>query len=133
MFGQILKVVERLSRHEELCVVLVEARTVFLNLEASPGVLRTLCHLSFLSILSTTATHNASLVSLTALLALLLALVMSLSFDELLSPLEVDLDFLVGWDSSLCGNPRVLQNLLHRGSVGRVESHHLLKEVFELR
>lgn len=132
MFCKILKVVERLSRHEELSVVLMEVRTILFNLEASPGVLGALCHFSFFSVLGTTTTHNASLMSLTASLTLFFALVMSLSFDELLSPLEVDFDFLVAWDSSLCGNPRVLQNLLHRGSVGRVKSHHLLKEVFEL-
>ena len=63
--------------------------------------------------------------------ALLLAFIVSFLFDQLLAVSEVCVNLFFGGDSAI--HPWVGKDLVHCGSLGWVKSHHLLKEVLELR
>ncbi len=122
---QVLKVVQWITRHEELSVVLDEVRAVFLNIEPSPSNLRVFSLFSILAICVSTAMDNVSLlVGLGASLTFFFALIVSLCLYELLSSSEVSADLFIARNATLFLDPWVLVHLLHGGSVGGVQSHH---------
>lgn len=71
------------------------------------------------------------LVGICTSLTFLFTLVVSLLIHELLSPGEVALDLLIAGHATRFLNPGVLIYLLHRGSMVRLQGHHLLEEVLE--
>ena len=81
-----------------------------------------------------TASHDSlgtAIGCFTTITALLLAFIVSFLFDQLLADGEVLVNLFCGGDWAI--HPWVGKDLLHCGSLGWVESHHLLEEVLELR
>ena len=126
---QIFKVVQWLTRHEELCVVLHEVRTVFFNLKALPGVTWILILFTFLCVTAVCTLDLARLLGFTAVLALGFALVVSLSVDQALPYSEILSDGVLSGHCAL--HPWVSIDLLKSRPVSRVKSHHFLKEILE--
>lgn len=125
--------IERLACHEELGVVLDELRSILFDFEVLPGISRVLNSLTFFHVVVTTSVDafGTTLSSSVALCALSFAFIMSFSFYFAFTNREVSLDLSFSWNRAI--NPWVSLDLLHGGSLGRVECHHLLKEVLELR
>ena len=126
----LLEEVERVGRHEELRVVVHKAISIFVNLESGPGFLAVLGLQVVLRGHSASSVRLAFCFGFIALLTLLFTLVMCFLIDQALTISKVSPDLLVA--GAWAGHPWVRQYLLESGSVRRVESHHLLKQVLEL-
>lgn len=107
-----------------------EARTVFLDIQASPGLARVFDSFAFLSVAVSTTVDSASASGSSTILALLLTLVMSLSVHAFLAAREIYTHFLLCWNFAC--HPGVCQNLFDSRALSRVKRHHPLKEVLEL-
>lgn len=108
-----------------------EARTVFLDLKAAPGIARVLDGLALLGVVVATAMNSLAGTSCrSTVLTLLLTLVVSLSIHAFFAGRKVYTHFL------LCGHlachPGVGHDLVDGGALGWVKRHHLLEEVLEL-
>lgn len=127
---QVLKVVERLTFHEELSVLLHEEGSVLFDFETVPSLLHVLSLLAFLFVSVTTTANLALLLSFVAALAFLLSLIVRLLVDQCLSLGELNFDLFNGRNWAL--HPWVLQDLVDGEPLCWVQRHHLLEEVFEL-
>jgi hypothetical protein len=78
----------------------------------------------------TTTSCCSSIGSFSSLLSFVLTFGVSFLIDNSLSSLELLLDFFIRRESTL--HPWMSKNFFEFRSVGRVEGHHLLEEVFEL-
>jgi len=74
-------------------------------------------------------TDSSVTLGFSTLLTLFFAFAVRLSIDKTLSTGEISFDLGFRGTSSL--HPWVSEDLLHRGSLGRVQGHHLFEEVFE--
>lgn len=125
-----LEVVQRIRSGEELGVVLLEEGAIVLDLKASPLCALVDDFLAFLRSLRGVAVNLTGLLLIGARLALLVTFTVRLLVNELLAASEVGLNLLVTGHATL--HPRVCTDIVNSGSLLRVESHHLLEEVFEL-
>lgn len=130
---QVIKVIQRLARNEELGVVVDEVGTVVFDIQVLPGFSWILDSLALFLVVSSGTVGTVSTITggFVALLALGFALVMCLLVDKIFPIGEVSLDLLFRRYSAL--HPRVGIDLINLWPLGWIQSHHLLEEVLELR
>ena len=107
----------------DFCIVVVEVKSLGLFFTQQEFLI-----LFFID--STTTSCCSSISSFSSLLSFVLTFGVSFLIDNSLSPLELLLDFFIRRESTL--HPGMGKNFFEFRSVGRVEGHHFLEEVFKL-